>query len=153
MGARTVEEYDPKTDTWTRKADMPTARGALTTSVVNGKIYAIGGAMDTSGPAFKTVEEYDPATNTWTRKADLPEPRYLHAASVVDGKIYIIAGSWQAGTASRAVYAYDPPTDTWEQKADAPTPPTTVSISQCPYSSLASASGGLSVMGLPVLFV
>jgi len=28
---------------WTEKADMPTARAAFTTSVVNGKIYAIGG--------------------------------------------------------------------------------------------------------------
>jgi len=89
--------------------------------VVNGKIYAIGGATSTSGPAFRTVEEYDPATNTWARKADLPAPRYLHAASVVDGKIYIIAGSWQAWTASPAVYEYDPATDTWERKADAPT--------------------------------
>ena len=118
---RTVEEYDPGTDTWIRKADMPTARGFFTTSVVNGKIYAVGGALGTSGPAFKTVEEYDPATDTWERKADLPEPRYFHAAGVVDGKIYVIAGSWQAYTASRAVYAYDPATNTWERKTDAPT--------------------------------
>jgi hypothetical protein len=32
-------------DTWTKKADMPTARWSLSTSVVNGKIYAIGGWM------------------------------------------------------------------------------------------------------------
>jgi len=32
-------------DTWTRKADMPTARLGLSTSVVDGKIYAIGGAQ------------------------------------------------------------------------------------------------------------
>jgi hypothetical protein len=116
-----VEEYDPGTDTWMRKADMPTVRSFFTTSVVNGKIYAIGGALGTDRPAFNTVEEYDPATDTWERKADLPEPRYLHAANVVDGKIYIITGSWQAYTASRAVFEYDPATDTWERKADAPT--------------------------------
>jgi len=28
---------------WTKKADMPTARDSLSTSVVGGKIYAIGG--------------------------------------------------------------------------------------------------------------
>jgi hypothetical protein len=39
----TVEEYDPKTNTWTKKANMPTPRVALSTSAVNGKIYAIGG--------------------------------------------------------------------------------------------------------------
>ena len=30
-------------DTWTAKADMPTARSCHSTSVANGKIYAIGG--------------------------------------------------------------------------------------------------------------
>jgi N-acetylneuraminic acid mutarotase len=47
---------------------MPTARWALSTSVVDGKIYAIGGA----GPvwqALRTVEEYDPATNAWGTKS------------------------------------------------------------------------------------
>ena len=36
-------------DTWTRKADMPTARMLLSTSVVDGKIYAIGGDCFDSG--------------------------------------------------------------------------------------------------------
>jgi hypothetical protein len=56
-----VEEYDPATDTWTRKADMPTARDSLSTSVVNGKIYAIGGAMSGDGVSLSIIEEYDPA--------------------------------------------------------------------------------------------
>ena len=30
-------------DTWTRKADMPVAASGLSTSVVDGKIYVIGG--------------------------------------------------------------------------------------------------------------
>jgi len=53
-----VEEYDPAMDTWTRKADMPTARSALSTSAVNGKIYAIGGYVG-GGTPLSTVEEYD----------------------------------------------------------------------------------------------
>jgi len=46
-----------KPDTWTRKADMPTARASLSTSAVNGKIYAIGGVGNNS--VLSTVEEYD----------------------------------------------------------------------------------------------
>ena len=42
-GIPTIEEYDPMTDTWTKKADMPTARFAPATSAVNGFIYVIGG--------------------------------------------------------------------------------------------------------------
>ena len=51
-------------DTWTHKADMPTARSCLSTSVVNGKIYAIGGTagfdQGVGGDVpLSTVEEYD----------------------------------------------------------------------------------------------
>jgi N-acetylneuraminic acid mutarotase len=54
----TVEEYDPKTDTWAKKADMPTPR-YVATSAVNGRIYAIGGG-DLAGTVLSTVEEYTP---------------------------------------------------------------------------------------------
>jgi N-acetylneuraminic acid mutarotase len=98
-GMSTVEEYDPATDTWTTKVAMPTARHGPSTSVVNGKIYAIGGTpggvpCDGAG-VFSTVEveEYDPATDTWTRKADMPKARMHFSTSAVDGKIYAIGGS------------------------------------------------------------
>ncbi|MBW7990556.1 MAG: hypothetical protein FVQ84_11145 [Planctomycetes bacterium] len=105
--------------TWTQKADMPTARWGLSTSLVDGKIYAIGGIG-----SFKKVEEYDPATDTWTEKADMPTRRIFIATSVVDGKIYAIGGetSWGGGTKLATVEEYDPATDTWTQKADMPTP-------------------------------
>ncbi len=45
--------------TWTRKADMPTARQNLSTNVVNGKIYAIGGLTVYGGTDLATVEVYD----------------------------------------------------------------------------------------------
>jgi hypothetical protein len=44
---------------WTKKADMPTGRGELSTCVVDGKIYAIGGSPDFA-VAIPTVEEYTP---------------------------------------------------------------------------------------------
>ena len=60
---RTVEVYDPETDTWTQEVDMPTARGWFSSSVVGGGLYAIGGGqsspMATSPPtALATVEEF-----------------------------------------------------------------------------------------------
>ncbi|MHC4533995.1 MAG: Kelch repeat-containing protein [Planctomycetota bacterium] len=101
---------------WTRKADMPTARHSFAASVVNGKIYAIGGR---AGGPISTVEEYDPATNTWTRKADMPTRRYNAATCVVNGKIYAIGG--HDGTeVTRTVEEYDPATDIWTKKADIP---------------------------------
>jgi N-acetylneuraminic acid mutarotase len=105
--------------TWTQKADMPTARWNLSTSVVDGKIYAIGGLG-----GLKKVEEYNPATDTWTEKADMPTGRIWLAASAVDGKIYAIGGrtTWYGGATLATVEEYDPATDTWTQKADMPAP-------------------------------
>ena len=123
----TVEMYDPETDTWERKANMPTARSGVSVSVVDGKIYAIGGetikkiayhkSWTNETKELPTVEMYDPVTDTWTQKADMPTPRKTKTC-VVDGKIYAIGGSgfdltsnnhWQLAT----VEVYDPTTDAW----------------------------------------
>ena len=81
----TVEEYDPVTDTWIKKADMPTPRANIAAAEIDGKIYAIGGgSFDAGGNfinLFSTVEEYDTKTDTWTKKADMPTARIALAAS------------------------------------------------------------------------
>jgi hypothetical protein len=96
--------------TWTKKADMPTGRDALYTSVVNGKIYAIGGrSLDAQGNEVfeKTVEEYDPIKDTWTKKADMPTARWKLSTCVMDEKIYAI-GSWTAQNLLSTVEEYTP---------------------------------------------
>ena len=58
-----VEEYDPVTDTWTKRADMPTARaGVGVAQAKNGLIYAVGGSDYgfTSDTYYDVVEEYTP---------------------------------------------------------------------------------------------
>ena len=107
-------------DKWTNKKAMPTARLWLSTSVVDGQVYAIGGSATVVGPTLSAVEVYDPGSNTWTKKADLPFPRAGIATSVVNGKIYVMGG-WSEDTILSAVEMYDPVTDTWESKAPMPT--------------------------------
>ena len=46
-------------DSWAEKADMPTGRNSLSTSVVNGRIYAIGGWDGMIPFSPSPVEEYD----------------------------------------------------------------------------------------------
>jgi N-acetylneuraminic acid mutarotase len=118
---RRVDEYDPTTDTWTRKADMPTGRGHAETCVVNEKIYVVGYDSDVwpVPPRILPVEVYDPATDTWAQKADMPTRRCWYNACVVDGIIYVIGG-WN-GKHTGIVEAYDTATDTWTRKADMPT--------------------------------
>jgi len=111
-----------KGGTWTKKADMPTARKMLSACVVDGKIYAIGGGGQIKNQFLATLEVYDPATDTWTRKADMPTARNTqNCASVVNGKIYAIGANNMQKWVS-TVEEYDPETDTWrKKKADMPT--------------------------------
>ena len=77
--------------------------------MLNGKIYAIGGARVWPGQAVSTVEEYDPATDTWTTKAPMPTARRSLSTSVVNGKIYAIGGKEATtGVAVARVEEYDP---------------------------------------------
>jgi N-acetylneuraminic acid mutarotase len=115
-----VDEYDPTTDTWKRKADMPTGRGHTNACVVDGKIYVIGGDSGPGDSPIPTVEVYDPVTDTWTQKADMPTKRFWFSISAVDGIIYVIGGNngRQAGwNHLGTVEAYDTTTDTWTTKA------------------------------------
>lgn len=54
---------------WVFKANMPTPRKNFSISVVNGKIYAIGGERD--NVELSAVEEYDPKLDRWTTGTDL----------------------------------------------------------------------------------
>jgi len=129
----------PQGDTWTNASDMPTARGALSASIVDGKIYAVGGGVD-------VVEEYDPSTNTWTTKAPIPTARGAFSTAVVNGKIYAMGGSAGPGGAGiRNLEEYDPSSDTWKIKTPMPTGRTDLSISAVNakiYAMGGSRSGG-----------
>jgi len=110
--------YDPTTESWTQKADMPTARLCLSACVVDGKIYAIGGCKeDWQVLAYKIVEVYDPSTNTWARKRDMPTERWSPSACVVAGKIHVIGGNANNLQPTPAHEVYDPTIDTWTTKA------------------------------------
>ncbi|MBM3235608.1 hypothetical protein FJZ31_04850 [Candidatus Poribacteria bacterium] len=133
-----VQVYDPATDTWTRKADMPTARAEAAACVMDGRIYVSGGHIDVElESCVSTVEVYDPATDTWTQASDMPWARRAHSASVVDGKMYLVGGvNWEMielflegkidegklDESFSTIDVYDAATDTWTTAADLPTP-------------------------------
>jgi len=124
---------------WTQTADMPTARVAFSCSVVDGKIYAIGGKPGFTAKRFSIVEQYDPMTNEWTTKANMPTARASLSTSVVDGKIYAFGGYTDGGPPKRIVEAYDPATDTWTRKTD-------MLIAEADHSS-AAVDGKIYVIG------
>lgn len=113
-----VEMYDPETDTWTTRADMPTSRGYHCANVVDGRIYVFGGSQNSSpdGTLVPSVEVYDPATDTWSQVGEMPAPRGAGFSSAVDGKIYVFGGYG----GSDAVHEYDPAKDTWTERTPMP---------------------------------
>jgi len=115
--------------TWTKKADMPTARWGLSASTVNGKIYAIGGESDWGDVIYSTVEEYDPATDKWTKKTNMPTVRCYLSTVALNGKIYAIGGTNNFLSSIPVVEEYDPVKDKWTKKADMPTARLGLSIS------------------------
>ena len=145
-GSARVEMYDPATNSWTKKADMLTGRGGLGAAVVGGKIYAFGGAPDTTLPPVATVEVYDPAANTWIRTADMPEARDGVTTGQVNGKIYLIGGAeYNPVTFERislpTVEEYDPVAGTWRKKTDMPT--ARYALSSCVINGKVYTLGGL----------
>jgi N-acetylneuraminic acid mutarotase len=122
-----VEEYDPATDSWVSKTDLPIAIAWHSTSAVDGKVYVIGGSIQDD--LLENVLEYDPATDTWTEKGPMPAPRTMHSTSVVNGKIYAIGGLDEQANVLDMNAEYDPATDTWTAKAQMPTPRLVMSTS------------------------
>ncbi len=89
------EVYDPVKDIWTEFQPMPSKRGGLASTSVNGTIYAFGG--EEPNRTFNNNEKFDPKTNTWASEQPMPTPRHGLASVSIDYKIYVIGGGPQPG--------------------------------------------------------
>lgn len=117
-----LEVYDSATDTWTTKTPMPTARFAMASGVIAGKLYVAGGSTSCGAClGTSTLEVYDPATDTWMTKASMPTARGHTDGAVINGKLYVVGG-FDNGPPLATLEVYDPATDTWTTNASMPTP-------------------------------
>jgi N-acetylneuraminic acid mutarotase len=111
-----VEVYDPATDTWEKREDMPYVPHYLvSTGVVDGKIYFARGSA---------TYEYDPVTDTWKLdRARMPTTRIFARGAVANDRFYVISGYHgdfditNRESVGLVVEAYDPFTDTWATRA------------------------------------
>lgn len=115
MSYNKVEVYDPSTDTWETKTNMPTRRANFHMSYLDGKIYLYGGYVGFT-PSLKKVDVYDPAADTWSQAADMPEPKFGFSSLILEDKIVTFLGGMNSSTeslASNSICEYDPHTDQW----------------------------------------
>jgi N-acetylneuraminic acid mutarotase len=117
-----TEVYTPGTDTWTTKATMPTPRADLSASVIDGKIFLIGGKKYVENDPYYVEcyinEAYDPGSDSWTNKTAIPIATFGYASAVIDNKIYILGGGVQFWgrwdfTSVEANQIYDAENDEW----------------------------------------
>ncbi len=87
-----IQEYDPSTNTWTRKTPMPSPANGLDAVAVNGKIYVLGG--------LGVVRVYDIATDRWE---EIPSNHTSNGSLSVafwNGYIYRLGGGGWGPTIS-----------------------------------------------------
>jgi N-acetylneuraminic acid mutarotase len=105
---------------WTTSTPLPFSRNHIAATVLNGKIYVIGGqAGNDDGAPASDVLMWDPShPSAWQTVASLPQPRSHLVAVAVDGKIVVADGVTTGLTPLASVLAYDPTTNTWASVAN-----------------------------------
>ena len=92
---RYLDVYDPVTDSWAPRADLPSARSHFEpgTIVHNDKIIIIGGRRGFF--FFDDVTQYDPASDSWTERCKLPEPLLAPSAEIFDDQLIVVNGGFK----------------------------------------------------------
>jgi N-acetylneuraminic acid mutarotase len=114
--AKTLFVYDPATNSWTRKADMPRVGACGAQAVIARKLYVYSGCGHEHDEFFR----YDPETDQWST---LPRPPSQHSSSaggVLQGKFYLVGGELSFGQPNLAMHVYDPVSRSWSTKAPLP---------------------------------
>ncbi len=112
-GVTTNEMYDPDTNTWAKKAEMPTARGWCPWVVIDDVVYVAGGVKDQVNS--NAMEAYDAQTDTWEKLPPKPTATCASWGAAYKGKAYYFSG---IGTADTEIY--DPVAKKWAKGAPRP---------------------------------
>ncbi|XP_049312331.1 kelch-like protein 17 isoform X14 [Bactrocera dorsalis] len=110
---KSVECYNPDSNTWTSCADMTECHWLHGVAVHKGHIYVVG-CFSGNG----TVERYDPQQNTWSKICSLEVGRGIIACASLDNKLWAIFFSVSGNKISVSVYNEE--NDRWEQKCAFP---------------------------------
>lgn len=110
--------YDTTTNTWNISPyTMTTARGTLRCCHVNGKLFCVGGVINTNSQSWifiNTVEILDLSSVTWTTGCPLPEKLGFGSLHYNYGHLYWLSGGHTPGTInSKKTYVYDIANDYW----------------------------------------
>lgn len=123
---RPVEAYDPKTQTWEKKAAMPLEMHHFQAVVYQNEIYILG-AFTGNYPHETPIPRiyiYNPPRNEWREGPLLPEGRHRGSAGAVlyKNKIYLVSGIIDGHYDGHVAWfdEFDPATSKWRTLPDIP---------------------------------
>nr|XP_006819450.1 PREDICTED: kelch-like protein 20-like [Saccoglossus kowalevskii] len=106
-----VERYDFSSGKVSIVASMNTPRSGVGVTVIDGKIYAVGGHDGTQ--YLSSVECYDPATKRWRYVSSMTRPRRYVAVGTLNGMLYAVGG-YTGTLVLDDVEMYNPKTNHWK---------------------------------------
>jgi len=98
--------YNPVTEKWSLKKNLPTARYEGAIGVIKGIVYLSVG--DTNGGFIVSTQAYDPSTDSWTLKKDAPASRAEVASAVLNDELWVMGGEPEVQSATTTVQIYSP---------------------------------------------
>ena len=105
---------------WEELPPMPSKRTEVAVTLLNEKIYVVGGF--TQKGITDQVDVWDSAIGNWAQLPSLPTPLHHTTISAVNEKLYVIGGFASAmWTPVGTVYEYNPKTRNWTEKSRMPT--------------------------------
>ena len=84
-------EYDTKSDTWIKRANMLYPKANLSLCAMRNRIYAFGGVSSGQMP-LDSVEYYDIDENKWVYAGTMPTPFVAGSVVAYEDKFYVIGG-------------------------------------------------------------
>ncbi len=116
-GLRTVEVYDPVTDTWETGVDSLRERRFNAASVAfDGKIWLLGGRE--GDDVLDKVEIFDPVLGRWEEGPELKRGREGLSAVVVSDTLYAVGGFGKNGNPVPEAEFYDTSRREWRKSAN-----------------------------------
>src|SRR4029077_5775127 len=86
-GSSGVYAYDPSSDSWSQKADLPEDISATSAAVLDGQLYVVGGCTPADcAPTSAKVFHFAPSGDSWTAVADYPEKVASAACAGIAGE-------------------------------------------------------------------
>jgi gliding motility-associated-like protein len=115
-------EYEPATDVWTKKTNLPVVIYSSASFVLDGEGYVVCG--NNGSVFYNSVFRYNPYTDVWETLNQFPGAKRMACIGfVVNNTAFVCGGYFGGGGVTGETWQYNKSNDSWIQKTSIPGPP------------------------------